>query len=390
MERFWGMFSQSGGDRAEEKPSAQPVSVSTYARLAQDVYRDQRTSDDIDGFRRVPAEELERRGVPPESLHTSSGMHAGVYERQGQVVVSYRGTVNPSMRVEQVPFDGGTGMDPEMDFMSARRGTEPALKVDNLGQSARDWYTNARQALGLETSQHNDVVALSKKVNDAYGAENVSSTGHSKGGGEAQLAAALHGQRTVTFNPAALHDDTLQRYGLDPAHVRENARGHITSVVTRGEVVDRMQGVSISATPMLDAAVRSGVYGDVILPDEMPSRRMGDAMTLRTPVALGQRVELEPNPSLGAVSRHTMAEGVIPYLSQIAHLDARPSQGSGSQDQAQSLLTRAGFPFQSLHQPLGLSGIFAGLQTQQTPPEDSSRTLPQAPSLEQPGPGHRR
>ena len=375
MEYFKGMFgySQSGDDgaRRDQRPAAAPVSASTFAHLATDVYGSGAESRDIDGFRRVPPDELAKRGISPESLHTSSGMHAAVYEREGQVVVSYRGTVNPSASIKNNPYDGPGGVDPEADLINAGRGTEPSLQVRDVGQSARDWMTNLRQAMGMETSQHTDAVTLAKKVNDAYGTENVMYTGHSKGGGEAQLVGALFGRPTMVFNSAAPHEETFRRFGMSPEALHAKPLDYIVGVRTRGEVVGKLEGQSFSVAPLLDATVRSRVYGESMSSEDLPSSRIGrDQLTLRTPVSLGRNVDIEPDPKLGSVARHLMAVGVLPYLPQLSHVQLSPQQGAASEDRALSSQQRSGFPVTSLYQPLPSQGSRA---ESRAPMEDPSR-----------------
>ena len=269
-------------------PRIDPIRAETLAKMADGVYdRGGDRPQDIDGFKPMSEKALREKGIDPSLLHTPSGMHAEVYrdERDGRTVVSFRGTDNPKVDVVTRPFDGPTGLDPEIDMMNALRGSEQSLRVTGVGQSGRDWMTNFRQGLGYETQQHSDTVALAKQCDVAFG-EKLAFTGHSKGGGQAELASVVLGKPAMTFNPAGVHEETMRRFGVDPERGRELARERITSVITQGEAVDFIQGREI--------------------------------LGVKTPVPLGQRVDIVPtDESLGKVARHLMNPGVLPYLDQL-------------------------------------------------------------------------
>jgi len=272
----------------QSAPQSEPIRADTLAKMADGVYdRGGERQDQIDGFTRMSDQALRDRGVDPALLHTPGGMHADVFrdERDGRTVLSYRGTDNPRVDVVSRPFEGPSGVDSEIDMMNALRGTEQSLRVTGVVQSAQDWKTNIRQGLGYETQQHNDTVALAKQCDVAFG-DKLVLTGHSKGGGQAELASVVLGRPAMTFNPAGVHDDTMRRFGVDPERGRELARERITSVVTQGEAVDFIQG--------------------------------REFLGMKTPVPLGQRVDIVPtDESLGKVSRHLMTPGVLPYLDQL-------------------------------------------------------------------------
>jgi hypothetical protein len=270
-----------------QAPRSEPIRAETLARMADGVYdRGGDRPQDIDGFKPMSEKALREKGIDPALLHTPSGMHAEVYrdERDGRTVLSFRGTDNPKVDVVTRPFDGPTGLDPEIDMMNALRGSEQSLRVTGVGQSGRDWMTNFRQGLGYETQQHSDTVALAKQCDVAFG-DKLVFTGHSKGGGQAELASVVVDKPAMTFNPAGVHEETMRRFGVDPERGRGLAQERITSVVTKGEAVDFIQG--------------------------------REFMGLKTPVPLGQRVDIVPDESLGKVARHLMTPGVLPYLDQL-------------------------------------------------------------------------
>ena len=287
MEYFRGLL-RPHAYPPQQAPQSEPIRADTLAKIADGAYdRGADRQDQIDGFTRMSDQALRDKGVDPALLHTPSGMHADVFqdERNGRTVLSYRGTDNPRVDVVSRPFEGPSGLDPEMDMMNALRGSEQSLRFSGVGQSGRDWMTNLGQGLGYETRQHNDTVALAKQCDVAFG-DKLVLTGHSKGGGQAELASVVLDRPAMTFNPAGVHDDTMRRFGIDPERGREMARERITSVITKGEAVDFIQG--------------------------------REFMGLKTPVPLGQRVDIVPtDESLGKVSRHLMTPGVLPYLDQL-------------------------------------------------------------------------
>lgn len=320
MEYFSGFFKAKTDpvEAQSSRPQPPPIKASTLAGLADDVYgRDPARSEPIDGFRPLGEDQLKAKGIDPAMLHPASGSHAQVYaDDHGRAVLAFRGTVNPKAEIVEREYDGPSGLDVESDMLGFMRGKEYGLRISDVEQSARDWTTNLRQGLGLETAQHNDTVALAKQVNEAFGADRVVMTGHSKGGGQAALAASLFGNEAVTFNPAAPHDDTLRRYGADPERVRSDAPKHITSIVTHGEILDRVQGREVSFAPLIRGSIQASrldEHGDSsdLFADIDPEKAK-----VKIPVALGRRVDVEPDAALDPVACHSMGRGILPYASQ--------------------------------------------------------------------------
>lgn len=316
--------------RPQPEPPPQ-VPAQTMAELAKDVYRAPGETPSSTGFRRLGEEELREKGIDPQAMHTKSGMQAELYANDsGQHVLSFRGTVNPSVRVETRPFDGPSGLDIESDMLGMLRGHEYALKVDDVRQSGQDWVTNLKQGLGIESQQHKDAVALGNLCNEAIGRDQLMVTGHSKGGGQAQLVSAMFGNHGMTFNSAGLHDETLRGFQLDPERVRERAPQLMTSVVTRGEILDSVQGREFRTGEWMKAALRGTSLGEYGEPQEVIDQLGIDGMTTRVPTAMGKRHELTPQEGLGSVKLHTMDGGVLPYVSQLQGLSVGPAQQQAS------------------------------------------------------------
>lgn len=162
----------------------------------------------------------------------------------------------------QVPADWEE-LDPERDDKELRkRGIDPALLSSRDGFAARlyksrddsvvlvfggtkptelaDWKNNAQQFVGLGASQYHRAVELARVAKAAFG-DDLVVTGHSLGGGLASLAAVATGTPGVTFNPAALSDNTLIRAGLNPNAARSLASGLVHSYTVEFEILDVVQ-----------------------------------------------------------------------------------------------------------------------------------------------------
>lgn len=289
--------------QVEAPREREQIPAATFAQMADNVYDRPDRQTEIGGFKLQTPEQLRKSGVDPDALHTSSGMHADVYrDDNGRSIVSFRGTDNPTAKVVEREFSGFNNPDDFLDdFYRSQKGKEYALEVTGVKQSFQDWKTNAMQGLGLETQQHNDAVSLAKQCETAFGKEKLAFTGHSKGGGEAELASVVTGAPAMTFNAAGIHDDTLRRYGFEPERAHSWASKSITSVVTKGEVVnDTLQGREFTFRFPTPDGPQSG--------------------TIKTPVPLGTRVDIVPDESLGSITRHLMRPGVLPYLDQVKTL----------------------------------------------------------------------
>lgn len=147
---------------------AKPIDLD-LAKLAQDSY--DLDNKNIDGWTRLSDAQLEAADIDPASLNdTSTGFRAAIYQDgKGDVVLAFKGT-----------------------------------------SGLNDWKADATQALGLNTAQYDQAVALATKAKVAFG-DNLVLTGHSLGGGLASTAAVVDDIPAVTFNAAGVNDATLQR-----------------------------------------------------------------------------------------------------------------------------------------------------------------------------------
>jgi hypothetical protein len=151
-----------------EGKNAEPIDLD-LAKLAQDSYN--LDNKNIDGWTRLSDTQLEAADIDPASLNdTSTGFRAAIYQDgKGDYVLAFKGT-----------------------------------------SSLNDWKADATQALGLNTAQYDEAVALATKAKAAFG-NNLVLTGHSLGGGLASTASVITDTPAVTFNAAGVNDATLQR-----------------------------------------------------------------------------------------------------------------------------------------------------------------------------------
>lgn len=108
---------------------------------------------------------------------------------------------------------------------------------------------------------------LAQKADEAFG-DQLAITGHSLGGGLAAASSLATGAPAVTFNAAGLHDNTIERLGLDPDAVRsELERGdQIRRYAVDHEILTALQERNLLTRGLLPDAVGHKIE----LPDPEP------------------------------------------------------------------------------------------------------------------------
>jgi len=155
------------------------------------------------GWEKLSDDQLRAAGLDPSRFNTDSGLTSMLYRNEaGDVVLVFRGS-----------------------------------------QSRTDWINNGNQFLGVESAQYEDAVALARSVKAVYGNDLVI-TGHSLGGGLASLSALATNSPAVTFNPAAVHDGSLVRAGLEPESARSSAMGLVRVYSMEGDPLGEFQMAS--------------------------------------------------------------------------------------------------------------------------------------------------
>jgi len=145
-----------------------------------------------------------------------------------------------------------THTDSETGFKAAifqrRDSNDYVLAFAGSDMELNDWLTNGSQALGYIPKQYEQAADLAKQFQEKYGSNdhNLVITGHSLGGGEAILGSAVTGLPAVIFNPAGVHDNTLETLTeFTPEQFRQQAEaGLIRNYVVEGELLDLLNGRS--------------------------------------------------------------------------------------------------------------------------------------------------
>jgi len=140
----------------------------------------------VGNWTRVGDADLRAAGIDPATLENpDTGFRAGIYTNgEGQYVLAYAGS-----------------------------------------NEFQDWTgANFEQGVGWQNEQYDQAVQLAQQADAAFG-DNLVITGHSLGGGLAATGALATGNAAVTFNASGVHDQTIERLGLDAATARADAAG---------------------------------------------------------------------------------------------------------------------------------------------------------------------
>ena len=150
-------------------------------------------SKELAGYKRVEGKELDYLGISTSDLQNRNhGFKAEVYtDSEGNCILAFRGTTSD-------PRDMGKR---DLPFMP---------------NWSWDWIDdNASQGLGLGSEQYEDAIRLAQKINaNKPEGKELIVTGHSLGGGLATAAGAATGSETYAFNPAGVHPNTYEMYGV--------------------------------------------------------------------------------------------------------------------------------------------------------------------------------
>jgi|SRR5579872_2313202 len=168
-----------------------------------------------------------------------AALASNVYEDSGAPPGYTRLSDDPSSlppRLRNFPFhDPNSGFDAALyknndtgAMVIAYRGTEPT--------KLNDWGADLKQAAGFQSDQYDQSVKLAERVKATYPDEDVEITGHSLGGGLAQVASASTGYPATTFNAAGVNDKTFDRYDTDQSDVES------TNYTVQGEALTTAQG----------------------------------------------------------------------------------------------------------------------------------------------------
>lgn len=184
-------------------------------------------------------------------------------------------------------------LDPETSAAKGQayqRGDEFVVAYPGTGE--QNGWANNRQVLGLETAAHKGAREDGQKLakHPEVRSENLTVTGHSQGGGHAQVFGAAFGgnPRVVTINPAGVHPNTHQGdtpssnqtnlvTGGDPLAVANRFTDWLFGAKPSGPTVKLPPNVPTSAIKLPDPPIQmddwSGTFRDLA------------SQTLRVPLA---------------------------------------------------------------------------------------------------------
>lgn len=185
-------------------PRAASLDPTVAAAIMRDGYAD-RSDADLSGWKRVGDAELKAHGLDPKEFHdTASGLRADLYRKDDQFVLNFRGT-----------------------------------------DKASDWITNFRQGGGFGSAQYDGAVQLTRQVQQALPDGLHAVVGHSKGGGQAYLAAQVCDVECVVANPAWPNRATLLKHGLAADQLEHGPA--TTELVVKGEPLHGLQSLGFAS-----------------------------------------------------------------------------------------------------------------------------------------------
>ncbi|WP_171041058.1 SpvB/TcaC N-terminal domain-containing protein [Pseudoalteromonas aurantia] len=185
-----------------------------------------------------------------------------VYESKSKLSKAENGIERLSnQKLKEKGLDDLTYQDEDSGFNSAlyfdyeREMYIYAFAGTSITNVTGDWKTNYLQSEGENSVQYDFAVNNTRRITMRLGSSNVSTTGHSLGGGLASVSASAFGLKSNTFNAAGIHDKTISNYNINQQHFL-----NVNAYYVKGEVLSYYQDT------------RAGL-----------------------PSAIGNRVELKPN-----------------------------------------------------------------------------------------------
>lgn len=185
----------------------------------------------VGNWTRVSDADLQAAGIDPALLETpETGFRAGVYTNgDGNYVLAFSGS-----------------------------------------NETQDWTgANFPQGLGFDAEQYDQAVQLGQLVaNSEFGRDgNLVITGHSLGGGLAGITSLATGVPAVTFDASGVHDKTMERLGLDPGAVKQQAED---GLIRRYNVAGDPLTAAQEDTPGLSSIMPDAPGHEITLKDPLP------------------------------------------------------------------------------------------------------------------------
>lgn len=212
--------SHAGSASAAKKAASERLAFNNdnilRAEAAQYVYR-------VDEFKRGHISELPEPPLGLEAVDTSKipGLNNAVFsdKETGFGAGLFKSAIND-------------------ETMLTFRGT------NNRVTGKKDWITNAKQGMGIESKQYNQAMKLARQASmSPHLEQQLVIVGHSLGGGLAASAVGATGIPGYTFNAAGLHPKTVERFGGLPM---AEIDGLIQTQAVNGEILtggQKLRGV---------------------------------------------------------------------------------------------------------------------------------------------------
>ncbi|HEB2779379.1 TPA: DUF2974 domain-containing protein, partial [Vibrio vulnificus] len=191
--------------------------------------------------------------------------------------------------------------------------------TNNKHTGRKDWSTNLKQGVGLETDQYNQAMRLARQVKQSIGGDH-SIVGHSLGGGLASSGVAVTDQPGFTFNSAGLHPKTALRQS--GSSFAETNKMIITQAV-KGEVLTMVQSSGTKAVLAGAAGALGGTKVAMlaaiginaldVLPKavgtmrELPSVKGGDPVTRHGMEQVVEGIEAQKTEDLATLNSYSKA-----------------------------------------------------------------------------------
>lgn len=230
-----------------------------YAKLTQE------EKDRLSQYEKVSPKDLQLE--PSLFYEENGGFYAQLYKKGDQYVLAFRGT-----------------------------------------NDGKDVGTDVWQAVGGSSHQYEKAATLASTVqNTLPEGTDVVITGHSLGGGLAELAGGVTGYPVYTFNAAGVHQRTLRKN-----HIRRKDTAHVYSYHTKEDPLTIAQNNRVVATPVATSVIL-GVLSIPFGGIPMAAVFSASAWLLATgavPKAGGKQIEIDTDAIVSGHSMLVLAEAL--------------------------------------------------------------------------------
>ncbi len=140
-----------------------------------------------------------------------------------------------SNAVQGVEYEKKSGLKSALFERTIDGKTEYTLAFAGTEDIGKDGVADLKQVLGM-SKQYNEALKDAKDISTALVGKELTFTGHSLGGGLANVSALYTGKASLTFNPAWVSTATMVRYGLS-----FKPQTGLSNYVILGEILNSVQ-----------------------------------------------------------------------------------------------------------------------------------------------------